>query len=883
MYGFSHSTETPPSLKEIQSRFYKTVLRHLLVKKAEREQTRIPIDIRDTIGELKNGVIEELLALSNSRCAFCEVHLDIKEAHIHPYRPLLNAEPSTSSAENDCYSWLALEWKNLFPICGTCSPKIPNFFPVKGARRLPNQDEISNWAKGNNEILDLSRSPDAPPENLVKSWLKEENAHLIKPRERSFSTAFTLELDGNLVGLNERALLTIKHFNLNNPKTVKKRWATLEAYMRDYQSAGGVYREIRELLNFDTMEFGGSWYLYLREVLSHDLNSRFDKADVQRMTSLTQIKKTIKNWDKPGFETMRDDNFLVSKMDKTSISSEMEDVYKKMDESLEMETRVKGQPKLQAISIKNFKSLEDIHVDIADLNKFKDDPDDFHTPCLLLLGENANGKSTFLEALALATVSSATLSELKGIMTDSHDNSPLDPSRLITNTKFMGVKDGKQQEESLIKLDFHTETEPQIQSLRIRDEGENSFIRKTVSDNILIFAFGAHRLFETIGNKADDHTREFDLIDKPQISQDVQRVMPLFQNRTIPMNPEEWIISLSKDDRDTLVATLRYVIQLDGFFESIQVETDHKGRNYCQIYLKKGNNIFIRGDEYKSINADKDKSTLTIPLPLNHVSSGYRVIISLICTVLKGIMSSHSGKDMSVKAALRLPAIVIIDEIEVHLHPRWKLQVISGLRKALPNVTFIMSSHDPLCVRGMKKGEVIVFNRFFDNSNEKRDIVELIKNFPDFDRMTIGDILKSDLFQLFSANPRTDLNLQYWAALLAKKNEALMAKKNIALLEEKEKDGPLSSEEMREKEKFVQLAKEGTLDFDENRELDKFTNFTNELLPEGIMDVQGVIQEAVAEFIKARRDKSEIAHAEREDAIEKIKAELMALSGGVNA
>lgn len=37
--------------------------------------------------------------------------------------------------------------------------------------------------------------------------------------------------------------------------------------------------------------------------------------------------------------------------------------------------------------------------------------------------------------------------------------------------------------------------------------------------------------------------------------------------------------------------------------------------------------------------------------------------------------------------------IVLIDEIETHLHPRWKMQVVSALRRAMPQVQFIFTTH----------------------------------------------------------------------------------------------------------------------------------------------------------------------------------------------
>jgi len=56
-------------------------------------------------------------------------------------------------------------------------------------------------------------------------------------------------------------------------------------------------------------------------------------------------------------------------------------------------------------------------------------------------------------------------------------------------------------------------------------------------------------------------------------------------------------------------------------------------------------------------------------------------------------------------------AIVLIDELDAHLHPRWKMRIVSSLRKAFPQVQFIASTHDPLVLRGIRNNEVAVLRR----------------------------------------------------------------------------------------------------------------------------------------------------------------------------
>ncbi len=116
-----------------------------------------------------------------------------------------------------------------------------------------------------------------------------------------------------------------------------------------------------------------------------------------------------------------------------------------------------------------------------------------------------------------------------------------------------------------------------------------------------------------------------------------------------------------------------------------------------------------------------------------------------------------TGTD-SVQRAKDMPCVVLIDEIEAHLHPRWKMQVIGGLRKALPKATFIMTSHDPLCLRGMLPGEVQVLNRFYNTGqgegSKMNEIVENVAGMQNAEQFTVEQLLTSDLFQLFTTDDR---------------------------------------------------------------------------------------------------------------------------------
>lgn len=105
-------------------------------------------------------------------------------------------------------------------------------------------------------------------------------------------------------------------------------------------------------------------------------------------------------------------------------------------------------------------------------------------------------------------------------------------------------------------------------------------------------------------------------------------------------------------------------------------------------------------------------------------------------------------------------AIVLIDEVETHLHPRWKMRVMTALREAMPRVQFICTTHDPLCLRGMKNGEVRLLQR--DSNHE----IQIYSDLPDITTLRIEQILSSDYFGLSSTeDPEQDYIIRRLAEL----------------------------------------------------------------------------------------------------------------------
>lgn len=108
---------------------------------------------------------------------------------------------------------------------------------------------------------------------------------------------------------------------------------------------------------------------------------------------------------------------------------------------------------------------------------------------------------------------------------------------------------------------------------------------------------------------------------------------------------------------------------------------------------------------------DTDYDELTIKLekeglvPFNSLSDGYRNMVGMVADIAHRAarLNPHHGAD----AATKTTGIVLIDEIDLHLHPKWQRRVVMDLKEAFPCLQFIASTHSPFILQSLEPGEVI--------------------------------------------------------------------------------------------------------------------------------------------------------------------------------
>lgn len=96
-------------------------------------------------------------------------------------------------------------------------------------------------------------------------------------------------------------------------------------------------------------------------------------------------------------------------------------------------------------------------------------------------------------------------------------------------------------------------------------------------------------------------------------------------------------------------------------------------------------------------------------LPFSFLSDGYRNMVALVADIAwrAAVLNPQLGED----AASRAEGLVLIDEIDLHLHPRWQRRVLGDLRRTFPRLQFVVTTHSPQVIASARRDEVRILSK----------------------------------------------------------------------------------------------------------------------------------------------------------------------------
>src|SRR5262249_6375609 len=327
--------------------------------------------------------------------------------------------------------------------------------------------------------------------------------------------------------------------------------------------------------------------------------------------------------------------------------------------------------------------MERLHPDWKTSDKKPRVPAVLYPNINLVLGNNGMGKSAFLKAIALGCLgptvrdsgifpyrfvrrepgSADVTAEIKRKLKVPGKPLTMPSTRSIIKSVFIAHPQDRVPKRtsrliSSVRIDRRADLES-LQFLKRPDsKAWNSIFRDDV-DAFFFVGYGASRRTEERSN-VDQSAR------RRKGSLRAQRVRSLFEDDATLIPLSFWLPAYSKDHPDRGVEVVNLMNAITG--------PDH--------YRFTGE---LERDEYLFQRQDQ-----LVPFPA--LSDGYRAFFGWISDLLYHVCQSAPPGTPLVKNR----GIVMIDEIDLHLHPSWQMEILPSLSRSMPNLQFIVTSHSPL-------------------------------------------------------------------------------------------------------------------------------------------------------------------------------------------
>lgn len=218
------------------------------------------------------------------------------------------------------------------------------------------------------------------------------------------------------------------------------------------------------------------------------------------------------------------------------------------------------------------------------------------------------------------------------------------------------------------------------------------------------------------------------------------------------------------DEHATLVAAEKWFV--DNDYAAARTESESARRRISTI-RNTLINLLPDVDDLRVTGLDGDvpDATLEAHTPYGWVrvrdlSLGYRTLMAWVVDFAARMFARYPKSPNP----LAEPAVCLVDEIDLHLHPAWQRKLIAYLDDRFPATQFIVTAHSPLVVQAAEHAKVAVLRR-----HEGEDFVTIHNDLESVRGWRIDQILTSDLFGLDgSRSPRLNALARERATILGK-------------------------------------------------------------------------------------------------------------------
>ncbi len=349
---------------------------------------------------------------------------------------------------------------------------------------------------------------------------------------------------------------------------------------------------------------------------------------------------------------------------------------------------------IKSIALKNYRCFEDIEMT-------------FHEKLTVIVGDNGSGKTSILEGLAVSLGTMFTgLDGLGGIsinktdarlktylMGESEDVQPQYPVEITA----MGDMDGQTiiWKRALLGENGRTVIKDAKDMLDIARSYQKR-LREGDSTLVLpiIAYYSTRRLWDYHREKKmdtfKDSTKTNGYIDSLDGTANIKLMMNWFKRKTLQRMQKK-----SEELREFMELLVVY----RAMTKCCECILGYRGVTF---------NYNLDTNEIECLYINEDN--LRMSIPLSQMSDGYKNTVSLIADIAYRMAVLNPQLGMNVIE--QTDGIILIDEVDLHLHPAWQHRILGDLQEIFPRVQFIVTTHAPAVISSAKSENLVILKNY---------------------------------------------------------------------------------------------------------------------------------------------------------------------------
>lgn len=331
--------------------------------------------------------------------------------------------------------------------------------------------------------------------------------------------------------------------------------------------------------------------------------------------------------------------------------------------------------KIRNVELKNFRNFSDKKFSFTDeQGKVKQ--------FTVLIGDNGAGKTSLLEAITKCFVP-----VIRSVNSKAIKNCDLKESDIKYQCGWTAVSseveinrecylvENKKRKTASTEYDNTLDLKKQKQEMLLAKE---VFGREKEQGSVpLILYYGTNRVFNEVPRRG--HIREYNIEDALE---------GCFDNSNNFRGFYEWF----KKEEDIELRELReecgyHNVKLDAVRDAIS-----------SMMLGYGD-LKIKLNPSRMVITNKNNEELRI----EQLSGGYKAILAVVSDIAKRLAMANPNMTRPLDGE----AVILIDELDLHLHPKWQKTIVEDLKRTFPNCQFIVSTHSPFIIQTLQHCELL--------------------------------------------------------------------------------------------------------------------------------------------------------------------------------